>query len=166
MKPIETIEQALSIIPKHFPLVPGVDKWKEGDKKADSGLYGGVFLAENLDGIVFGEYVGERQLGFRPIPQEIRLQEARWALYDSLAKIDPNGNGLQFRVFVNSQGETCLIHVSRGTGFNGLRQFVSPYSLGRACDLLGGESAVIEMLTRGPGALWRWVMENRQLKKP
>lgn len=163
---IETLEAALDLIPKYWPLEPGKDRWKEGDEAFTPNSGWNAVFKSPLS-LVGSDYKGELVLGRRPIPESVRLAEAKWILYDSLAPIEPNQLGVLLQAEPPFEyPEKWSIYHYHTTYNYGIRKFESGYKANEFIKLFGGESAVIEMLTQGRGALWRWVMENRQLKKP
>lgn len=161
MKEIKTLEDALALVPNYWYLTLGVDKWKQGDEFC--GWVSG-----------FGEYqwqpVGQHKRWImgdrparRPIPKDVALSEARWILYNSFA------TGGQIRIRVCDPREEFdkdgpLFIDSEHIGFiiDGLKNFPTFEAVEKFINLVGGETAVIQMLTRGPGALFRWVQENRK----
>jgi len=144
---MKTLQESLTLVPEYFPLVPGVDKWEDGDeyclteavKLAKAGWQkigdgavglelptkdcetrGGWFIVETVIGI--GVRIASDYIARRPIPQNVREAEAFWILH--------------------------------GKPFN-------PPS-GSKIDALGGMDNIQEHYDEGPGALWRWVEENRK----
>lgn len=70
MKPT-TLEEALSMVPTHWPLTPGVDVWRIGDEYYDDGETGWVGVG-STKGVVTSGYPARR-----PIPQDVREAVAR-----------------------------------------------------------------------------------------
>lgn len=74
---IETIEQALALVPTHWMLTPGVDKWALGDRRFVGHPYR---IAHNIirkELRYLGQKLEEHEAGDRPIPQSVREAEAR-----------------------------------------------------------------------------------------
>lgn len=180
---MKTLQEALILVPTHWPLVPGVDKWKEGDeyclteavKLAKAGWQkigdgavglelptkdcetrGGWFIVETVIGI--GVRIASDYIARRPTPQSVREAEARWILYNSLTKsIHESGFVPEWM----PHGLETLIAVMP-ENMDGRRVFETQEDVYDFAKLIGGDQAIREMLTEGPGALWRWVEENRK----
>ena len=73
MKPT-TLEEALSLVPTHWPLTPGVDKWQDGDEYFSSSVWKRVNIASWV-----GQDVGDNCR--RPIPQDVRESIAEMILH-------------------------------------------------------------------------------------
>jgi hypothetical protein len=90
---MKTLAEALTLVPTHFPLVPGVDKWKEGDEsfiqpmnktkdkafwlKVGSFCIGRIITEERISGHSIDMVIARR-----PIPQSVREAEAYRYLMD------------------------------------------------------------------------------------
>lgn len=160
---ITTMAEALPLVPEYWPLVPGVDKWREGDEAPYVSLKRWGAVPSNWH----GEPVNDIEIGRRHIPQSVREAEARWILYSALAAVAPLAEWdklpAQFILTVYGRADEGDVHldIESEPQFNGLRSFDGQEAAYKAIKVLGGEQAVIQMLTEGPGALWRWVAEMR-----
>jgi hypothetical protein len=116
--------------------VPGVDKWKEGDRKIDDMLaVPKTYFGLQVD---YAEFRSER-----PIPQIVRKDEAWWAFFMHVV-----GHKKAGCFDYHAPPENCVF------------EFIA--AMPEDDSALFGEMDDIErMLTKGPGALWRWVEENR-----
>lgn len=80
---MKTLQEALTLVPTHLPLVPGVDKWKKGDEwlKFHTRGYSYPFQwhemksEKDYDGHITCE-------ARRPVPQSVREAEAYRYLMD------------------------------------------------------------------------------------
>jgi len=153
---ITTMTEALSLVPEYWPLVPGVDKWREGDQFFSSGIRWAAVSVPHW----IGQDVGENCR--RPIPQSVRDAEARWVLYQALADGAPQEYGYCFLLLPDIEDDGSLSIAIGEVQYGGSsRTFSLKEKAKKAYDRLGGEQAVIQILTEGPGALWRWVAEMR-----
>lgn len=165
MKEITTMEEALSLVPEYWPLVEGQKVLFETDEI----FWGDTWLPVRLDSSFdrsIANYVNDRPWR-RKIPQSVREAEARWILYSALAAVAPLAEWdklpAQFILTVYGRADEGDVHldIESEPQFNGLRSFDGQEAAYKAIKVLGGEQAVIQMLTEGPGALWRWVAEMR-----
>lgn len=108
---IANLDDVLKLVPEYWPLNLKLDTFKDGD----------IYVLEPT------------QIGLRPIPLEIRTQEARWILLSAHSDFKMSG----------CWGYGC--------------EFDLPTDL----ESFGGRDQVESMLTQGPGVLWRWVAESR-----
>lgn len=141
---ITTMAEALSLVPEYWPLVPCVDKWQEGDTEYIDSEEGYLTIDWNCHGDLV-----DHDGGRRPIPQSVREAEARWILYYRervLFHESPNQDIFSTR----TQDNGVLVVTEKMFG-------VYPKTI----EALGGKPWVLQMLTEGPGALWRWVAEMR-----
>lgn len=170
---IETLAQALTYIPEYILLVPGVDKWKEGDEwlftQVDPDIRDKQHDWRKIRPLNVGASVGNLDAARRPIPLSIREAEARWLLYNSLATVPARLELDRWEYSLGTDG-FLTAHMNEGFGFPegegeaelcGLRGFESKKAAMDAVLLFGGEQAVIQMLIEGQGALMRWIVENR-----
>lgn len=81
-----TLEEALSLVPTHWPLTPGVDVWQENDVHYFNGgckwepLIKGKFrIGSGLLGLI----IDSGDIARRPIPQEVREIIAEMILHAS-----------------------------------------------------------------------------------
>lgn len=144
---MKTLQEALALVPTYWPLAPGMDKWKEGDEYrligGDLGWRPGDYT--DLTGAISGKYEARR-----PIPQSVREAEARWILYKELRFTHyPSSQVKVYSTRVQDNGVLICTDCAWGIFPNDIEN-------------LGGVIAVQDMLTEGPGALWRWVEENRK----
>lgn len=164
---ITTMTEALSLVPEYWPLVPGVDKWKEGDEYLYSWHEEGdnwydvryewkKYEPEDLH--LSGPFSVTSNYARRPIPQSIREAEARWILYMALTEPSLGGTGYVFN-FCGEEGREWFDIIF--TDAMGGRMFKDKDAAREAVALLGSHTEIIQMLTEGPGALWRWVAEMR-----
>lgn len=166
---ITTMTEALSLVPEYWPLVPGVDKWRDGDEYFTRNDASGWRKFEHNSWQMLGEIGGtiSHPVARRAIPQSVREAEARWILYSALAAVAPLAEWdklpAQFILTVYGCTDEGDVHldIESEPQFNGLRSFDGQEAAYKAIKVLGGEQAVIQMLTEGPGALWRWVAEMR-----
>lgn len=83
-------------------------------------------------------------------PQSVREAEARWILYKELRFTQyPSSQVKVYSTRVQDNGVLICTDCAWGIFPNDIEN-------------LGGVIAVQDMLTEGPGALWRWVEENRK----
>jgi hypothetical protein len=133
-------------------LTPGVDRWKEGDMACGAKaafLIAGEpqYVADwgeplKADNHLIGQVLQCDYIGQRIVPQSVREAEARWILASSI---------------------NYCIDAKEGAWADRAAWVFDFSCLSREeVEILGGEQAVIQMLTEGPGALWRWVMETRE----
>ena len=166
MKEIKTLEDALALVPEYWYLTPVMDKWREGDevliewpwieRRDKSGKW------QKANNLAFGDIVD--RLGRRPIPRSIRESEARWILYNSLATVGRSVKH-EWRFLLQADNWTNGVHLQRYQhSMDNMADpaFSSYEEMEDAISALGGETAVIQMLTCGPGALWKWAQENRK----
>lgn len=168
---ITNLDDTLKLIPEYWPLVPlvpGVDKWKEEDEfylgtywaickfKLDKFTYAGkkefvrLFRGEwGWTDLIKNEKVNV-DVARRPIPLEIQTQEARWILATEL--LDRRDISALEWLLLRRTAESKSRYVEKEMGHAGH---------GEILKRLGGADAAVEMLTLGPGALWRWIAESR-----
>lgn len=136
---MKTLQEALTLVPTYWPLVPGMDKWKEGDEYrligGDLGWRPGDYT--DLTGAISGKYEARRF-----IPQSVREAEAIWAIISQLIN------------------ESFLYEPEPKTGGN-IYQIVIDLTSDPAFYAIGA-AKLSAAITDGPGALWRWVEENRK----
>lgn len=151
MKNPSTLAEALPLVPNYWPLIVDEDKWKKGDElfSSTSGW------RPVIDGWLVNTVVTTDIMGRRAIPLEVRTQEARWILFNSMTK-----RFRKPRMEMEYRGTTHTPSVL-GYVIHGNSAFDYPWISHEQRELLGGESAVIEMLTKGPGIIWQWVLGNR-----
>jgi len=181
---ITTMTEALSLVPEYWPLVPGVDKWREGDQPCiveRTHLIAGEWQYHSEWGRplgaknhLIGQELQPEYIGRRPIPQSVREAEARWILYNSMAKVEPLLHLDRWEFSLNYENRLILTFNESLTTpdaskpwttqreLHSLKGFASEAAGWAFRGLVGGEEVVIQMLTEGPGSLWRWVAEMRE----
>lgn len=153
---ITTMAEALSLVPEYWPLVPGVDKWDSQDEWYFEKV-GWETIGTNWDGKPVD------CIGRRHVPQSVREAEARWILYNSLADGKPQEFYYALLLVPDIEDDESLsIAIGEISYGSSAPTFSTKEKAKCAFKILGGESAVIQMLTEGPGALFRWVEENRK----
>lgn len=132
-----TLSDCLDLVPKYWPLEPGKDRWIEGDEEAigdDSGQVDWVTAR-----CVIGDWVLNPYVARRPIPEAVREAEAWWAF-----------------VRIVDDDFTAVSYGERQWGLD--CYLMSEEQI----EALGGVVKIGEMCECGPGALMRWVLENRK----
>lgn len=146
---ITTIAEALSLVPEFWPLVPGVDKWREGDEYFSR--HEGWLFVHHMSYKILCEIgaIVRHEAARRPIPQSVREVEAFWILFKELRfEYYPSS---QVKVFsARSQDNGVLICTDCAWG-------LFPTDITK----LGGVEKINQTLIEGHGALWRWVAEMR-----
>lgn len=156
---IKTFEDALSLVPEYWPLVPGMDTWKEGDEYYDDGIRSnGWYVVHDYNVSHLGSVVDSYDIGRRPIPKDVALSEARWILYNALTK-SVHTPGFVPEILPHSSNTVLAFEPKN---LDGRRVFETREEVYEFSDLIGGQETMGQMLTEGPGALWRWVKDNRE----
>lgn len=167
-----TLEEALSMVPTHWPLSSRRDKWQKGDQyfahnlpfddSDDNWVDVGPYHIESI------EVVMPDELGRRPIPQDVRESAAWWLLYNSLAKVDPDAYGTllvynEEHEYIDVLHGAEKIKVKSGITYkgcretNGLRKFATVREAIDAVHKLGGVERIKKELSAGADPLGRWV---------
>lgn len=166
----KTMQEALALVPEYIMLKPG-SQWREGDEELKQSTLGSRWIEPFTirDAMLAYLKIEGHQIARRPIPQSVRESEARWILYNSLATVDPINFGWIFALEAEYDEEGYVVagHRFKKSDLNfGMRKFPSKESAEAALKIFNtyqdGQSDLIEMLSSGPGALWRWIMESHQ----
>lgn len=92
MKKPTTFEEALLLVPTHWPLMPDVDVWRDGDERGVGDSYGRVNY-EKIMRFNAGANLPSYETGRRPIPQDVREKSAVRILYNSTATAPSRSSG-------------------------------------------------------------------------
>lgn len=158
MKPT-TLAEALSMVPTHWPLTPGVDVWQDGDEFFD-------IVDLQWDTIAPPQYT-QKVNGIaarRPIPQDVRESAAWWLLYNTLATVDPipRFDQLLARFIITTYGDDIIeLNVEPEAEFSGMRGFDGESKVYASIKALGGEQRIIKELSAGPDPLGRWILAGK-----
>lgn len=73
---ITTVAEALSLVPEFWPLVPGVDKWREGDEYFSK--HEGWLFVHHMNYKILCEIgaIVRHEAARRPVPKSVREAEA------------------------------------------------------------------------------------------
>ncbi len=144
--------EILNRIPTHIMLVPGVHRWQDGDEWWSDYDEWQTFVPGGYPDSVI-EIDEDMQVFRRSIPQHIRENAAWWALYNKLATIPQLQFGYLwvFHKPWHPVGEwSWVLELSDKQGFSyGLRKFETKEKASIAREILGGEEAIIKLLSDG-----------------
>lgn len=160
MKPT-TLEESLSMVPTHWPLMPGMDLYKANDEfRAYDSVWRKIPPIRVGAAIESGDfYYGDIR---RLIPQDVRESAAWWLLYNTLAEVVPASRelGVTFYIAVDALGREKLIVTREHADLN-TRRFTDRLAANDATLILGGEQRIIKELSAGPDPLGRWILAGK-----
>lgn len=160
MKPT-TLEEALTLVPTHWPLQCG-EPLQTGDEtleftNADYGEW-------ESDVYPHGHGVGGFTHARRPIPQDVRESAAWWLLYNTLATVSPESDGVTLQVSDDPREKWMPLslwkHYATKTS-TGMRKFENNVEADKCIVALGGEHRIIKELSIGTDPLGRWILAGK-----
>lgn len=162
MKPT-TLAEALSVVPTHWLLIPGVDVPRKGGDE--------IRVESRREWLPVEDMLWDFERAYehgviarRSIPQDVRESAAWWLLYNTLAEVDPipKFDQLMARFIITMYGDDDNhLDIEPEAEVSGMRSFNGESKAFAAIKALGGEQRIIKELSAGPDPLGRWVLAGK-----